>query len=211
MDPGTNMNKDVDSPFAAYLYRLRYIDRWSLMWNTRKESVAEHSFYVAALAHQLCTIANEVFSRGVPTDRVVSLALFHDVSEVFVGDIPQPVKHNNDKLRSQFHAMEREASERLLQAAPPPLRGTYRELLVEPNPELYKWVKAADLLDAYLKCVTELAAGNREFTVARQQVRASLDKLAMPEVDYFLAHMGDAFEKTLDEMALHLSEANDGS
>jgi 5'-deoxynucleotidase len=191
----------MESPFSAYLYRLRYIDRWSLMWNTRKESVAEHSFYVAALAHLLCTIANDVFGRQVPTDRIVSLALFHDVSEVFVGDIPQPVKHNNDKLRSQFRDMEREAAERLLQAAPKPLRAAYRPLLVEPDPELYKWVKAADLLDAYLKCVTELAAGNREFAVAKQQVRASLDKLDMPEIGYFLEHMGPSFEKTLDEMS----------
>ncbi|MFC0214126.1 5'-deoxynucleotidase [Paenibacillus chartarius] len=196
----------MDSPFSAYLYRLRYIDRWSLMWNTRKESVAEHSFFVAALAHQLCTIANEVFGRSVPTERVVSLALFHDVSEVFVGDIPQPVKHNNEKLRSQFHLMEREASERLVQAAPQPLRAVYRQLLVEPDPELYRWVKAADLLDAYLKCVTELAAGNREFTVARQQVQASLDKLGMPEIGYFLEHLGPSFEKTLDEMSLLTGE-----
>lgn len=171
------------------------------MWNIRKESVAEHSFYVAALAHQLCSIANEVFQRGVPTERIVSIALFHDASEVFVGDIPQPVKYNNDKLRSQFHDMEREAAERMLQAAPKPLRATYRNLMVEPDPELYRWVKAADLLDAYLKCVTELAAGNREFTVARQQVRTSLDALQMPEIDYFLEHMGPSFEKTLDEMA----------
>jgi 5'-deoxynucleotidase len=171
------------------------------MWNIRKESVAEHSFYVAALTHQLCTIANEVFERGVPTEKIVSIALFHDASEVFVGDIPQPVKYNNDKLRSQFHEMEREAAERMLQAAPKPLRATYRSLMVEPEPELYRWVKAADLLDAYLKCVTELAAGNREFTVARQQVRASLDALQMPEIDYFLTYMGPSFEKTLDEMA----------
>lgn len=199
----------MESPFTAYLYRLRYIDRWSLMWNTRKESVAEHSFYVAALAHLLCTIANDVFGRQVPTERVVSLALFHDVSEVFVGDIPQPVKHNNEKLRSQFHDMEREASERLLQAAPKPLRPAYRPLLAEPDPELYKWVKAADLLDAYLKCVTELAAGNREFTVAKQQVRASLDKLVMPEIGYFLEHMGPPFEKTLDEMSQLAAEGDE--
>ncbi|HEX2324038.1 MAG TPA: YfbR-like 5'-deoxynucleotidase, partial [Chloroflexota bacterium] len=29
--------------FYAYLYRLRLIDRWSLMRNTTRESAAEHS------------------------------------------------------------------------------------------------------------------------------------------------------------------------
>ena len=35
-----------------------------------------------------------------------------------------------------------------------------------------RWVKAADALDAYLKCAMELAAGNREFAVAERQLEA---------------------------------------
>jgi 5'-deoxynucleotidase YfbR-like HD superfamily hydrolase len=33
---------------------------------------------VAPLAHALCTIGREVFDNGVPTEQVVTLALFHD-------------------------------------------------------------------------------------------------------------------------------------
>jgi len=61
-------------------------------------------------------------------------------------------------------------------------------------------VKAADLLDAYLKSLSELTAGNREFAVAKTQLEASLKKLSMPEVAYFLEHMAPSFEKTLDEI-----------
>lgn len=172
------------------------------MWNMRRENVAEHSFYVASIAHMLCTIANEVYGKQVPTDRVVSIALFHDASEVLTGDIPQPVKHNNKEILRNFREIEDVAAERLLQTIPSAIRDTYRKLIQEPEPDLYTWVKAADLIEAYIKCLTELSTGNREFVVAKQQVLASLQKMNMPEVDYFLKHMSASFEKTLDEITL---------
>ncbi|NEW07753.1 5'-deoxynucleotidase [Paenibacillus sp. SYP-B3998] len=189
--------------FFAYLYRLKYIDRWSLMWNMRRDTVAEHSYYVSAIAHMLCTIANEVYGRNIPTDRVVSIALFHDASEVLTGDIPQPVKHNNEQILRNFREIEDVAVERLMQTIPTEISNVYRSLIQDHDPELYKWVKAADLLEAYIKCLTELSTGNREFIVAKQQILESLQKMDMPEVDYFLTHMSASFEKTLDEITLN--------
>ena len=58
--------------------------------------------------------------------------------------------------------------------------------------DLWPWVKAADKLDAYLKCVVELAAGNREFAVARRQMEEPLRRSALPEVRYFLEHFAPA-------------------
>ncbi|MFD0695230.1 5'-deoxynucleotidase [Paenibacillus sp. GCM10027628] len=189
--------------FFAYLYRLKYIDRWSLMWNMRRDTVAEHSYYVSAIAHMLCTIANEVYGRNVPTDRVVSIALFHDASEVLTGDIPQPVKHNNEKILRNFREIEDVAVEKLIETIPAEISHVYRSLIQDHDPELYRWVKAADLLEAYIKCLTELSTGNREFIVAKQQILESLQKMNMPEVDYFLTHMSASFEKTLDEITLN--------
>ena len=62
------------------------------------------------------------------------------------------------------------------------------------------YVKAADKLDAYLKCVTELAAGNREFAVAKRQIEEPLFASTIPEVRYFLERFTPSFEKTLDEI-----------
>ncbi|MEK8126775.1 5'-deoxynucleotidase [Paenibacillus filicis] len=194
----------MNSHFFAYMYRLRYIERWSLMRNVMRENVAEHSFHVAMLTHALCTIANTVFERNVPTDRIVSMALFHDATEVFTGDIPTPVKHHNPKILSNFREIEQLAAERLLDMIPEPLRQIYDPLVdVKKNEEnaAYKhYVKAADLLDAYLKCVTELSAGNREFATAKKQIEESITALDMPELGYFLEHMAPSFEKTVDEL-----------
>ncbi len=189
--------------FFAYLFRLRYIERWSLMRNTKKENVAEHSYHVAVLTHALCTIANEVFRKSVPTEQAVTMALFHDSTEVITGDIPTPVKHHSAKMLGNFREIEQLASQRLLQMVPDQLQHVYRPLVTGKHEqgELRSYVKAADLLDAYLKCVTELSAGNREFTVAQKQILQSIQELHMEEVDYFLEHFAPSFEKTLDELS----------
>ncbi|NHN31547.1 5'-deoxynucleotidase [Paenibacillus agricola] len=194
----------MESHFFAYMYRLRYIERWSLMRNVVKENVAEHSFHVALLTHILCTIGNEVYGRNIPTGQIVSMALFHDATEVFTGDIPTPVKHHNPKILSNFREIEQLASERLLDMIPEALRSVYEPLIDAKSPtytDLKKYVKAADLLDAYLKCVTELSAGNKEFGSAKKQIDASIQALNMPELDYFLQHLAPSLEKTLDELS----------
>jgi 5'-deoxynucleotidase len=189
--------------FFAYLYRLRFIRRWSLMRNTEPENVAEHSYYVALLTHALGTIARDLFHRRIDVDRAVTLALFHDVSEVITGDIPTPVKHHNSDIVAGLREVERLAGDQLLRMAPAELLPSYHPLLRprQEDAELWRWVKAADKLAAYLKCAAEVAAGNREFVVAKRQLKGIVRGLEMPEVDYFLENLAPSFERTLDELA----------
>ena len=194
--------------FSAYLYRLQYIQRWSLMRSTAPDNVAQHSFHVALLAHMLCSIGNVHFERNLNADRAAAIALFHDAAEVFTGDIPTPVKHNNPRLLSNFREMEAIAAERLTSMIPTELQAIYSPLLGAENTLadsadtlLHRYVKAADSLDAYLKCVWEVAAGNREFAIAKDQTQAKLRGLSLPEVDYFLTHMAPSFEMSLDELS----------
>lgn len=194
--------------FSAYMYRLRSIKRWSLMRSTAGENVAEHSYHVALLAHLLCEIGNSLFDRRLNAERAATLALFHDATEVFTGDIPTPVKHHNPRLLSNFREMEAIAAERLLSMIPDFLQPAYAALLspggasgAGKDAELLKIVKAADSLDAYLKCAWEMAAGNREFAVAKQQLLDKLGRLNLREVDYYLEHFAPSFEMTLDEMS----------
>ncbi|GIO11000.1 5'-deoxynucleotidase [Cohnella xylanilytica] len=189
--------------FLAYLYRLQYIERWSLMRKTAGENVAEHSYHSALLAHLLASIARNVFGREVDPDKAAAYALFHDATEVFTGDIPTPVKHHNPELLGNFRQIETLAAERLLSTVPDELRDVYRPLLSREadSPELAKLVKAADVLDAYLKCVSEMSAGNREFATARRQMEDRLRGFDMPEVDWFLDRLAPSFGKTIDELS----------
>ncbi|RUT29544.1 5'-deoxynucleotidase [Paenibacillus zeisoli] len=199
----------MDYHFSAYMYRLKAIHRWSLMRSTSTENVAEHSFHVAILAHLLCEIANQLYGKHLQADRAATLALFHDATEVFTGDIPTPVKHHNPRLLSNFREMEAIAAERLASMIPPALKPVYEPLLdpaSETDKELRKYVKAADSLDAYLKCTWEVASGNREFAAAKAQLQNKLESLNMPEVSYFLVHLAPSFELTLDELSDELDE-----
>lgn len=195
--------------FVAYLYRLQYIERWSLMRKTTSENVAEHSYHTALLAHLLGNIAKHVFGRDVDPDKAASYALFHDATEVITGDIPTPVKHHNPELLGNFRRIEQLAADRLLATVPAELRNVYRSMLSREaeSPELAKLVKAADVLDAYLKCVKEMSAGNREFATARRQMEERLRALDMPEVVWFLDKLAPSFEKTIDELSEEVDDA----
>lgn len=178
------------------------------MRSTAPENVAQHSFQVALLAHMLCSIGNVHFGRSLNADRAAVMALFHDATEVFTGDVATPVKHNNPRLLSSFRDMERAAADRLTAMIPPELGAVYAPLLQpQASPAgaedagLLEYVKAADRLDAYLKCVWEVAAGNREFAAAKEQTLAKLLGLGLQEMDYFLTHMAPSFEMSLDELS----------
>jgi 5'-deoxynucleotidase len=192
------------SHFFAYLYRLRFIQRWILMRSAVPENVAEHSFQVALLTHALCTISRDIFgNQDVDAGGAVILALFHDAEEVMTGDIPSPVKHHSPGMLRSVREIESLASQQLLSMVPEQLAGSYRGIIGDDQRrrDLLRWVKAADTLDAYLKCVMEEAVGNREFAVAKGQLEEKARGMAMPEVDYFLEWFAPSFAKSLDEIA----------
>lgn len=61
-------------------------------------------------------------------------------------------------------------------------------------------MKAADKLGAYLKCIEEMATGNREFSQAEQTLRTSVEQLDLPEVRYFIKTFVPSFGLTIDEL-----------
>ena len=189
------------SDFFAFLSRMKYIARWSLMRSTVQENIQEHSHMVAVLAHALGLIRRDVFGRPCDAEHLAAVALYHDAPEILTGDLPTPIKYHSAAIRSAYDEVETVAVEKLLSALPDALRPAYQTLLTAPQrPEEYELVKAADRLSAYIKCVEERKAGNLEFSSAELSSRRKLDALALPEVDYFLEHFMPAFEKNLDEL-----------
>lgn len=49
--------------FFAAVSRMKYIERWALMRNSRAENLSDHSLEVAMIAHALCTIGNVRYER----------------------------------------------------------------------------------------------------------------------------------------------------
>ncbi len=185
--------------FFAYISRMKYIARWSLMRSTVQENVQEHSHMVAVLAHALGLIRRDVFGHDCDPDALAAAALYHDAPEILTGDLPSPIKYHSSDIKRAYDEVERLAVEKLLLELPEALRPAYRALL-SVSPETHEMVKAADRLSAYIKCVEERKAGNHEFLSAEATSRQKLEELHMPEMDYFLEHFLPGIEKTLDEL-----------
>lgn len=190
----------MSSSFFAYIFRMRYIARWALMRNTRTENVEEHSYEVAVLAHALAVVGQEIFHKDVNPDRVATAALFHDAPEIITGDLPTPIKYFNPAIKSAYDQVEAVAQDKLLGMLPTQLTEAYAPLLRVEDPQVRRYIKAADKLAAWLKCLEERKAGNREFVQAEEETLHALKDMNMDEVTWFLEHMGEAFGLTLDEL-----------
>jgi len=181
---------------------MKFIRRWGLMRNTYPENVQEHSLRVAQVAHALAIIKNRLFEGSVNPERVAVLALFHDAGEVLTGDLPAPIKYFNPEINKAYLDIQASSAERLLAMVPDELMADYRAVLLADESEQAHRdiVKAADKLCAYMKCLEEIAAGNREFSKAEESLRATVEKLNLPEVEYFLETFVPSFRLTLDEL-----------
>ena len=187
--------------FYALMGRMRYITRWGLMRNTFSENIQEHSHQVAVLAHALALIRRDIL--GLPTpdpDRCAVAALYHDACEILTGDLPTPIKYYNPEIKIAYKQVERAAGNRLLDMLPPQLRASYEHLVLEDDKELEPFVKGADKLSAYIKCVEEQKAGNTEFDSAAEVTLQSLKAMNREEMNWFLENCLPAFSLNLDQL-----------
>lgn len=190
----------MEYQFYALLSRMRYITRWGLMRNTFSENIQEHSHMVAVLAHALALIRRDILGLDADPERCATAALFHDASEILTGDLPTPIKYYNPEIKKAYKQVEHVSGTKLLEMLPSELRDSYAPLVYETDEISHAIVKAADKLSAHIKCIEELSAGNREFESAAAQTRAALEKMHLPELDWFMAHCLSAFGKNLDQL-----------
>ncbi len=187
--------------FYAYLDRMKFIKRWQLMRSTRDENIMEHSHSVAVLTHALVTIENEVYGGKVDVEKAVLYALYHELSEVMTGDLPTPVKYFNSSIHGEYEKLEVRAVEKIARTLPPEMeKALLPSLQADKTSTEYPFVKAADKLSAYIKCLEELRSGNAEFTQAEKALGTALRNMKMQAVEYFFEHFIPAFSLTLDEL-----------
>lgn len=196
-----SFNNDRTGEFLALLFRQKDINRWGLMRNIYKESLSEHCLEVAIMSHILSLIGNKKFGKAHDSNKITSAALYHDMSEILTGDLPTPVKYYNTDIKTAYKKIERVAENIMLDLLPEEVRGEYSALL-DLTAEEKAIVKAADKICAYIKCLDELSAGNKEFTAAERTIRASLDSITLEEAKYFIDNYLDAFSKPLDDITL---------
>ena len=203
-----SQNSSSQSSFFALISRMRYIERWSLMRNSRSESLAEHALDVAVISHCLATIANVRYHRNLDADRAALIGMYHDASEIITGDMPTPVKYANAEIRDVYHQVEARAEKTILSTLPEDLQDAYAQVLThsaeasESEAYLRKLIKAADKIAALIKCIEEAQSGNSEFITAEASTRGVVEDLAdsLPEVRDFMTEFLPSYGETLDQL-----------
>ena len=188
--------------FFSYMAKMKHIKRWGLMRNTREENIQEHSLQTAMIAHALAVIRNTMFGGDIDAEHVMAAAVYHEAGEVITGDLATPIKYFNPEIKQAYKQIEQHAEQKLVKMIPQQMRGAYEKLILqrEDDEQTYKLVKAADKICAYLKCIEEMSAGNREFEKAQATIKKALDASDIPEVKYFMETFVPSFELTLDEL-----------
>lgn len=145
-----------NSPFSPELRTLSIVPRWSIVFTTQRDTVANHSYFVAVYAHM---IARVIKWKG-PRDYLMFLALCHDMDETVTGDMVSPVKSHildnekydeyvDSRMHSRMGGMVNE------------LADLSHNLPIKILDEADLIVKAADRLDALFFLIMELRRGNK--------------------------------------------------
>lgn len=150
------------------------VPRWAIAPVNKRQSVAEHQYFVALYASKICWMLQ---IDDHDTAKILNLALRHDVAEVRTSDIPGPVKKEivNDaalaKLEKDFHTgcgLDYVAAWNLTPG----------------EAKLYFAVlKLADIVDEYLYLKMEMARGNSLVRPVFVTVSARLRKAVKKLVD----------------------------
>jgi len=133
--------------FLPLAERLKRELRHSWLSDGRRESVAEHTWFIALMA----LLTHKRLDEPVNLERVLSMAIVHDLAEVEVGDIPY---FETGDRKAKKAELELAAIERIAAMLPAPEGGMVKQLWLEfedgQTPEA-RFVRALDHLEVQVQ------------------------------------------------------------
>jgi len=136
---------------------LSFVPRWPIVRTIKIQSVAEHSFYVSLYACQIGELLQKEGEWKVDMGILLKYALYHDVEEVFMSDIPGPVKRAATNSETVNEFVKKEMTKRF---------GDEWETCLNSPDDLASInyikniVKVADILDEVFFLASEMQLGN---------------------------------------------------
>lgn len=172
---------------AGEINRARYVERYGSFPHIHKESVAEHSYFVAFYSYLLWLETDREADLG----KILLRALVHDMEESVTGDMLRAVKYSSEGLKEAMDEAGRTLLDDILTHIEAPAISTEgvrqeRDETVELRRE---WenakdrslegtiVAAADLLSVVSYAHIESQFGNRHAYSIRQEIGMNLQRL----------------------------------
>lgn len=183
--------------FGKHLLEVRNlmeIKRYQNKFKHKKRSVAEHSWFVTKIAHGLALWEKYKFKKhDVDTEKVLLLALNHDIIESYTGDILSTTKNLSPVLKEELLKVEEIIFKDHIIMTIPNSWGKYYLKLHEEMSTLStiesKIVKAGDLLDRVFECKEEIDLGNTNpyLDILKNDLKR-LYSFNLMSVNYFLKY-----------------------
>ncbi len=189
----------MNNGFYSMLFRMKHIKRWGIMHSLIPDYLSTHSLEVGFIAHSLAIIGNEKFGKCYDCENITVKAIYHDVPEIFTGDIPTPVKYYSDETKQAYNAVENASLNKLTEMLPDEFRQSYMALF-EYTEDEKRLIKAADRISAYIKCMEETQYGNREFEIAGCRLKDTLIDMHCEEAEFFLQNFLEPFGLPIDSI-----------
>lgn len=161
---------------------LAHIVRFSAHAQNFPESVAEHSFFVAYITSVLCQLLKRKKVK-IDSEKAVTMALVHDMEEMFSGDILGPFKHYSPEVTGAIRKVNEFLVKEVFAGLPDQLVSQFVSLWNEEGEQKAieaQVVKVADRLSLIGKCSEEMKGGNQFFKPIYVKALASLKRYNKP-------------------------------
>jgi 5'-deoxynucleotidase YfbR-like HD superfamily hydrolase len=140
-----------------------YVKRWHTIHTMREQSVASHSGQAVSLL--LCLHPS-------PSLNLIKAVLWHDCSERVVGDAPSPGLRAFPEYRRMYEQLEMVVA---LRDHP-----SMYDAIVALNDDERQWLRAIDVLEAFLFSQEEVKLGNSQFSVVTGRLYDALNMEGTP-------------------------------
>lgn len=125
----------------------------------RAHNVPHHGSYSVG-KHSYDVVSILLLLHPSPSNQLIRAALWHDMPERFLGDLPAPAKWYNPKLNKQYQDAEQSVLDRFGE----------HDLMSRLTLEETDWLHAADRLELLMWADDQLALGNRHIEPLRANV-----------------------------------------
>ncbi|WP_287713461.1 YfbR-like 5'-deoxynucleotidase [Blautia sp.] len=187
----------MQSDFLRLLCRAKLIKRWSGTLCLEEDDVARHTYDVAVITYLLCVILNENSDNKIDTNKAVTVAIFHDCTDMILTHIISPVKKCNSRILNAVDELKKEAENQIVNMLSPTMQKEFFTILECEDTLINQVVKIADNIDVYCKSLEEIQRGNIEFLTIYKQ---SLMKLKVHAEKYsYVGEFIDIFLEPCEE------------
>lgn len=166
--------------------RLTNITRFASTFTMHKENVASHSFFVTYIAMMLCDVWNEEsVDNQVDTERVLRIALLHDIEESFSGDLISSMKNRNKEFAAAVQKVNLEMMDEIFGE----WGQEYKDLWAENKMTREgKIVHIADTLALLCYVSSEVDLGNRQMIPVFSRAIKRVCSTILEDSDWTIVH-----------------------